>query len=166
MEEISKSFLNTVSEHYEEIKQRFNNICYKHNTKLDIDIFHDSIIKCSENAKHIMDFEEVCKYLYSAYKINILREKEYARNKRVHKPIDTLDINYIDENHSPDYIEHYTDINNIIEEIYKVFDKEIVDLYIMKLKGYAPKELEKLTKQKSLHYHFSKITNYISKYFI
>lgn len=163
---INMNFLNLVGNHYEEIKQRFNNICYKHNTQLDIDIFHDSIIKCAEHVKHNMDIEELCKYLYTAYKINILREKEYARNKKHHKSIDTLNINYIDENHSPDYIEHFTDINNIIEILYNTFDKELVDLYIMKLNGYSTQELSKKVKQKSLHYHFSKITEFVKSYFI
>ena len=161
--DIPEDFLKTVGDNYNEIKNRFNNICYSHNTILDSDIFHNTILKCSETVDHKMKLEELCRYLYSAYNTNVLREHEYARNKKKLGSLDELCINHSDENYSSKYIEYTTDINTILDNLYNVFDKEIIDLYLMKIKGYTFKEISKLTKCKSLNYHFSKIEDYINK---
>lgn len=158
---VSEEFLENVANNYDNLIDRFSIICLSHNTKLDMDIFHDTIIKCATNVNHPMDYEELCKYLYGSYKMNILREKEYARNKHEHKSIDTLDINYLDRINTCDYIESNVDITSILDDLEHKFGKDVTNLYLMKLEGYTMKEMHKETKMKSIQHHLNKVEDYI-----
>lgn len=80
-------FINTINDNYEEIKQELTNYCDSVSKTFDEDIFQDTILKCYlliEKQGEMKDpsYQGIKNYLFMSFKINMNREKQYARNQK------------------------------------------------------------------------------------
>lgn len=78
-------FINYINDHYEEIYNSFLAFCNNKNYKFDADIFQDTILKCYkliEKQGFLRDKTEqgMKNYFFMAFKQNLQRETQYARN--------------------------------------------------------------------------------------
>lgn len=83
----AKLFINYINDHYNELYNSFLAFCNDKNYKFDADIFQDTILKCYsfiEKQGYMKDKTEqgIKNYFFMAFKQNILRESQYARNQK------------------------------------------------------------------------------------
>lgn len=80
-------FINYINDHYDEIYNSFLAFCNNKNYKFDPDIFQDTIIKCYnliEKQGYLKDKtpQGIKNYFFMAFKQNLQRESQYARNQK------------------------------------------------------------------------------------
>ena len=80
-------FINYINDHYQEIYNSFLAFCNNKNYKFDADIFQDTILKCYkliEKQGYLKDTSEkgMKNYFFMAFKQNLQRESQYARNQK------------------------------------------------------------------------------------
>lgn len=80
-------FINYINNHYQEIYNSFLAFCNNKNYKFDADIFQDTILKCYkliEKQGYLKDTSEqgIKNYFFMAFKQNLQREAQYARNQK------------------------------------------------------------------------------------
>lgn len=80
-------FINTVNDHYETIKKELQSYCDSVGERFDEDIFQDTIIKCytliDKNGEMKDSSYQGCKnFMFQAFKRNLKRETQYARNQK------------------------------------------------------------------------------------
>ena len=85
MERVEDKFLSAVSKNYKELKAGYKTYCFEKNLTYDEDTFGDTIVKCYDAIKkkgYLLDESEagLKNYLFQACKINVVRDKQYARN--------------------------------------------------------------------------------------
>lgn len=159
-----QNFLNVIGDNYEEIRNRFLINCAKRKDKFNEDIFHDTIIKCSRLANHDMDLEEVCKYLYGAYRMNIYRDRLYARNAHIHETNGEIIFHVVDEALDTQS-ENSIDINILLDYLRTIYDECDVDLFRRSYFGWSINELEKET-GRHLYKKFTEMRNKLKKHFV
>jgi len=123
-------FLNYISEHYNELKYKYLNFCREHNYQWDEDIFSDTILKCYEAIRKKGQLNDTTpqgieNYFFIAFKLNIKREGQYARNQKRDRNITSDDIN--------DTYEQWYNSNHIsaMEKVKSDLFKDFSILYIM-----------------------------------
>lgn len=95
---------NWLTNNYDQFKQQM--IAYANNKymQFDEDVFHETLLKIikkiEKNGLKQMDDKGCANYTFKAFKLNLLREKEYARNKK--RDWNITDINGAYE----DYLQH------------------------------------------------------------
>lgn len=80
-------FINYINDHYKEIYNSFLAFCNNKNYKFDADIYQDTILKCYkliEKQGYMKDTSEqgMKNYFFMAFKQNLQRETQYARNQK------------------------------------------------------------------------------------
>ena len=80
-------FINTVNDNYETIKKELQSYCDSVGQSFDEDIFQDTIIKCytliEKNGEMKDSSYQGCKnFMFQAFKRNLKRETQYARNQK------------------------------------------------------------------------------------
>lgn len=85
--EDAKRFINTVNDNYETIKKELQSYCDSVGQSFDEDIFQDTIIKCytliEKNGEMKDSSYQGCKnFMFQAFKRNLKRETQYARNQK------------------------------------------------------------------------------------
>ena len=80
-------FINYINDHYQEIYNSFLAFCNNKNYKFDDDIFQDTILKCYNlitKQGYMKDTSEqgMKNYFFMAFKQNLQRETQYARNQK------------------------------------------------------------------------------------
>lgn len=80
-------FINYINDHYQEIYNSFLAFCNNKNYKFDADIFQDTILKCYNlitKQGYMKDTSEqgMKNYFFMAFKQNLQRETQYARNQK------------------------------------------------------------------------------------
>lgn len=80
-------FINTVNDNYETIKKELQSYCDSVGEKFDEDIFQDTILKCytliDKNGEMKDSSYQGCKnFMFQAFKRNLKRETQYARNQK------------------------------------------------------------------------------------
>lgn len=80
-------FINYINDHYKEIYNSFLAFCNNKNYKFDDDIFQDTILKCYNlitKQGYMKDTSEqgMKNYFFMAFKQNLQRETQYARNQK------------------------------------------------------------------------------------
>lgn len=80
-------FINYINDHYKEIYNSFLAFCNNKNYKFDADIFQDTILKCYNlitKQGYMKDTSEqgMKNYFFMAFKQNLQRETQYARNQK------------------------------------------------------------------------------------
>ena len=83
----AKLFINYINDNYQELYNSFLAFCNNKSYKFDPDIFQDTIIKCYnliDKQGYLKDKTEqgIKNYFFMAFKQNILRESQYARNQK------------------------------------------------------------------------------------
>ena len=148
---IEERFINHISNHYDELKDRFQAFCYNKHYTWDEDIFSDTYLKCYEVIKRAGDMANPTPkgmedYFFRSFKQNTVREKQYARNTK-------KDSNIIDVQSA--YEEYYNDNNvtalhKVQRDLYNDFSvmylakqlEQNVDaqsFYLWRLKSFIPK---------------------------
>lgn len=123
-------FLNYISEHYNELKYKYLNFCREHNYQWDEDIFSDTILKCYEAIRKKGKLNDTTpqgieNYFFIAFKLNLKREGQYARNQKRDRNITSDEINDAYENWYND--NHISAMEKIKSDLFKDFSI----LYIM-----------------------------------
>lgn len=151
-------FLTCVSTNYNGIKSSFKSYLYNCKIRFDEDVFHTTIINCystiSSHDMNINTYDDVIKYLYSAFKMNIKRNSLYSDN-RPKSEISTID------RLSNDDISETCDVSLIHDIIANHFDSITTELYFEHLNGKNIEELEIDYHIKNLKYKFNKIKKYL-----
>ena len=80
-------FINYINDHYQDIYNSFLEFCNNKNYTFDADIFQDTILKCYkliEKQGYLKDTTEkgIKNYFFMAFKQNLQRESQYARNQK------------------------------------------------------------------------------------
>ena len=80
-------FINYINDHYKEIYNSFLAFCNNKNYKFDADIFQDTILKCYNLIRkqgYLKDTSDkgIKNYFFMAFKQNLQRETQYARNQK------------------------------------------------------------------------------------
>lgn len=80
-------FINTVNDNYEIIKKELQSYCDSVGETFDEDIFQDTILKCytliEKNGEMKDSSYQGCKnFMFQAFKRNLKRETQYARNQK------------------------------------------------------------------------------------
>lgn len=133
---MNEYFINYIGENYNKIKRKFKKLLrYKFNE----DIFHNTIYKCHEtitknNIEFITD-DEIIKYLYGAFKMNLMREKLY------HENIPKDDINALNSEISHS-IEDICDMHIIYDNICNKFGIDICNIFIEHISGTSINNLQ------------------------
>ena len=83
----AKLFINYINDNYQELYNSFLAFCNNKSYKFDPDIFQDTIIKCYnliDKQGYLKDktTQGMKNYFFMAFKQNILRESQYARNQK------------------------------------------------------------------------------------
>ena len=81
---IEEKFINYISAHYDELKNRFQSFCYNKHYQWDEDIFSDTYLKCYETIKKKGTMNDsspkgIEDYFFRSFKQNTQREKQYSR---------------------------------------------------------------------------------------
>lgn len=117
----AKLFINTINDNYEIIKHELKNYCESVGKSFDEDIFQDTILKCYlliEKQGEMKDpsYQGIKNYLFMSFKINMNREKQYARNQK--RDDNISDLNDIYERYSSQKL---TEQEKLKSDLYKDF---------------------------------------------
>jgi DNA-directed RNA polymerase specialized sigma24 family protein len=128
-EEIANNYLNWISKHYNQLKNKYWKFCQEKQYTWSEDIYSDTILKVYESIvkrglKDTTDYG-MESYTFMAFKNNIMNEQRYSRNKK-------RDFNISSDNIEALYEEFYNRTENpamikIISDLFKDFSI----LYIM-----------------------------------
>lgn len=152
-----------VESKYDKIKQQFT-IAVKKSLKKDFneDVFHDTILKCSEKewSEDVTD-EDLLNYLFMAYRTNLIREGQYACNKYTVITDDFPDIPLNDIEDNYDYYDLIDKIKSYITKQYNA--KTFEECYDRVVYGKSIKKLEKEYQDTNLRYKLDKIKKEVKK---
>ena len=171
-------FINYISEHYDELQCKYRTFCGLNGYNWDWDIFQDTIIKCFDaiaKKGKLLDTtpQGMENYFFIAFKLNIKREGQYARNQKRDLNITSDNINEVyeewyNENHTTSRQKLLTDlwkdfstlfIMNVVESN---FPEE--DFYLFKLKtlcGMTYKQVQEKTQAKKVRQRVCDIRNWL-----
>lgn len=160
--EKAEGFMTFVGDNLEKLKETNKRYADSKLGGFDEDVFYDTILKIYDKIlkESIIDDtpEGMANYLFKSFKTNVMREKQYARNKKE-------DLNY-DQDSIPTAYENWYEQNNIsakekllsdlrkdfftlrlAEIVEENFDAEYFYLWRLKVfMGYTYKELSEKTK--------------------
>lgn len=144
-----------ISKNYDDVK---NSIRTWSCGNLDEDIFHDTLIKCAATVKVAnMTNDQIAKYIFKAYKTNVLREKNYARNRIIiytdDLPDTRCDIDKSEYVRQRDMVRKFI-VDKYGDDIFEAFAQWVID-------GKSVAKIERDMNLKSLTYKFGIIRNYI-----
>ena len=100
-------FINYINQHYDELKAKYKAFCGVNNYNWNWDIFQDTIIKCYDaiaKKGKLLDTtpQGIENYFFIAFKLNVKREGQYARNMK-------RDLNITSDNINDVYEQWYND---------------------------------------------------------
>lgn len=125
-------FINHISEHYNELKNKYRTFCSLNNYQWDDDIFSDTILKCYEAIQRKGKLNDTTpygmeSYFFISFKLNLKREKQYAR-------VTHRDMNITSDNINDVYENWYNDNKSSSEEKLKQdLFTDWATLYIMQV---------------------------------
>lgn len=126
-----------IQANYNKIKSTLQKYCNNQRIDFDDDVFHSTLVKVLEK-RHLKDMSDqgILNYIFMAFKINTLREKQYpyiARRVVLDEPPDRADIDsdeleqrIANETYS-DFAAHY-----ILSKIERNFDADTFNAYRLK----------------------------------
>ena len=99
-----RKFLNYINDNYTKLKHKYARYCKENNIQWDEDTFSDTILKCYDAIKKKGGLDDctdqgIENYFFKSFKMNIMREKQYARNMKrdLNVEADDVDVMYITE---------------------------------------------------------------------
>lgn len=125
-------------------------------SEFDEDIFHDTLLKCMDKFNNVDKFDEneFKAYITSAFKMNVIRSKQYYD---VSMKSDT-DVETIDSTITMSF---NCDFNIIIEDVKEKFGKENCEKFLDWLEDKSIKEINEIYNCKNTRYIIDKIREYI-----
>ena len=99
--EDNRLFINYISDHYNQLYYKYRQFCKEKDYQWDEDIFQDTIVNCysaiSKKGK-LQDTSNqgIENYFFKSFKMNLMREKQYARNQKrdLNVEADDVDVMY------------------------------------------------------------------------
>lgn len=167
-----EEFLEYIAGHYDELKARFKSFCHDKKYEWDEDIFSDTILKCAEKEKKIPLTDStptgIENYFFKAFKTNLHREKQYARNKKRDFNISDEMLKNLYENFSNAkktgiYDKLLSDLRKdyyalyILNAVKENFDDE--HFYLFRLKYFSKLTYEELAKKTNIKSSRQKVIN-------
>lgn len=144
----SEKFINYINTHYDELQCKYRTFCSLNGYKWDWDIFQDTIVKCydaitKKGKLNDTTSQGIENYFFIAFKLNVKREGQYARNQKRDLNITSDNINEVyeqwyNENHTTDKAKLLSDLFTDFSTLYIMtrveenFPQE--DFYLFKLK--------------------------------
>lgn len=159
-------FINYIAQHYQDLANKYRTYCHLNHFAWDADIYQDTILKCytaiqTKGKLNDTTPQGIENYFFIAFKLNIKREGQYARNQKRDRNITSDNIN--------DAYEDWYNANNVssreklISDLFKDFSTLYLvrmvemnfpdDYYLFKLKmicGYTYKQLQEKTGEKKI----------------
>ena len=126
--EAAMIFLQYISDHYDELSDRFKAFCADKSYIYDEDVYGDTILKCHDTIlKHgLKDLtgDGIENYFFRSFTQNTKREKQYSRNAKRDNNITDISMEY----------ENYFNNSNItaFEKLSKDLYKDFATLYLLK----------------------------------
>lgn len=146
-------FMNFVSRNFTRIKNDFKSKIKRMGLSFNEDIFSDTILKCNDRIKQLKpDRMDMIAYLWTAFKMNTLRELSYARNNT---------IDEIPEISTEDFDTTNDMFNDVSELIINKFGEEIYELFLLHSNGVKYDDLERMTTLRHLKYLFRRVREYV-----
>lgn len=171
-------FINYINQHYDELKCKYRTFCGLNGYSWDWDIFQDTILKCFDaiaKKGKLLDTtpQGIENYFFIAFKLNIKREGQYARNMKRDLNITSDNINDVYEewynsNHTTSRQKLLTDLWTDFSTLYIMnvvennFPPE--DFYLFKLKtlcNMTYKEVQDKTNEKRVRQRIVDIKNWL-----
>ena len=122
MEKRAKEFLELTSRLYEENKRKWKVV--------DEDIYQDTIIKVYDAILKGEDTDgDIVGYWYRSYKNNLKREKSYQKNKDK----EDISVAYNKESEEEEINLYYSNLESILLQIRKIFDRRTFEVFRMYL---------------------------------
>lgn len=173
-------FINYINAHYEELQCKYRTFCSLNGYKWDWDIFQDTIVKCYDAIKKKGKLNDTTdqgmeNYFFIAFKLNIKREGQYARNQKRDLNITSDNINDVYEqwynaNHTTDRAKLVSDLFTDFSTLYIMsvveenFSQE--DFYLFKLKtlcNMTYKQVQDKTNEKRVRQRVVDIKNWLKE---
>lgn len=171
-------FINYINQHYDELKCKYRTFCGLNGYSWDWDIFQDTILKCFDaiaKKGKLLDTtpQGIENYFFIAFKLNIKREGQYARNMKRDLNITSDNINDVYEewynsNHTTSRQKLLTDLWTDFSTLYIMnvvennFPPE--DFYLFKLKtlcNMTYKQVQDKTNEKRVRQRIVDIKNWL-----
>lgn len=155
------NYFDYVGDNYLKIKDNFTKILYSQHIKFDEDVFHNTIYNCYNtltNSNLSFNYEnELLSYLFSAFKMNIFRDKKYACHKNKSLGVIHFDISEVSD------IELVCDENMIQTEIEHKFGTFMCDIYYENISGTSIIILQDKYHIKNLKAKLKEIRNFVKE---
>lgn len=99
--EDNRLFINYISDHYNQLYYKYRQFCREKDYQWDEDIFQDTIVNCysaitKKGKLQDTSNQGIENYFFKSFKMNIMREKQYARNQKrdLNVEADDVDVMY------------------------------------------------------------------------
>lgn len=99
--EDNRLFINYISDHYNQLFYKYRQFCKEKDYQWDEDIFQDTIVNCysaitKKGKLQDTSNQGIENYFFKSFKMNLMREKQYARNMKrdLNVEADDVDVMY------------------------------------------------------------------------
>lgn len=99
--EDNRLFINYISDHYNQLYYKYRQFCKEKDYQWDEDIFQDTIVNCysaitKKGKLQDTSNQGIENYFFKSFKMNLMREKQYARNQKrdLNVEADDVDVMY------------------------------------------------------------------------
>ena len=99
--EDNRLFINYISDHYNQLYYTYRQFCKEKDYQWDEDIFQDTIVNCysaitKKGKLQDTSNQGIENYFFKSFKMNLMREKQYARNMKrdLNVEADDVDVMY------------------------------------------------------------------------
>ena len=101
--EDNRLFINYINDHYNQLYYKYRQFCKEKDYQWDEDIFQDTIVNCysaitKKGKLQDTSNQGIENYFFKSFKMNLMREKQYARNQKrdLNVEADDVDVMYED----------------------------------------------------------------------
>lgn len=99
--EDNRLFITYISDHYNQLYYKYRQFCKEKDYQWDEDIFQDTILNCfnaitKKGKLQDTSNQGIENYFFKSFKMNLMREKQYARNQKrdLNVEADDVDVMY------------------------------------------------------------------------
>jgi DNA-directed RNA polymerase specialized sigma24 family protein len=99
--EDNRLFINYINDHYKQLYYKYRQFCKEKDYEWSEDIFQDTIVNCYSAITKKGNLQDTSNqgienYLFKSFKMNLMREKQYARNQKrdLNVEADDVDVMY------------------------------------------------------------------------
>lgn len=174
----SEIFIKYINDHYNELQCKYRTFCHQNGYRWDWDIFQDTILKCHDAIERKGKLNDTTpqgieNYFFIAFKLNVKREGQYARNMKRDLNVTSDNINdvyeqWYNETHTTSRTKLLNDLWTDFSTLYIMrtvednFPQE--DFYLFKLKtlcGMTYKQVQEKTQAKKVRQRVCDIKNWL-----